>query len=154
MGADCVCYVGGMTDETSPLPQPAYLRDAFSFLENGEDRLTYLIELVQKLPEFPSSLRHDGHLVKGCVSRIWMDHAWDNQDRLNLHLAGESAIVRGLLTILMTVYQQKSATEILSVQARTFLADLGLAGELGVNRQNGFAAVNQRIQHLAKLRIS
>ncbi|HEY8963838.1 MAG TPA: SufE family protein [Alphaproteobacteria bacterium] len=133
----------------SDLPDIESLQNNFSDLNDGNDKVAYLIELGAKLPFFPAELQDDAHIVRGCASRIWMDHAWEN-GRLHLQLTGDALIVKGLLTILFVAYRDKTPSEILERDPKTILQQLGLAHELSANRQNGFSAVARQIQSVAQ----
>jgi cysteine desulfuration protein SufE len=62
--------------------------------------------------------------------------------------AGDSDahIVRGLITILLAIYEGKTAREILASDAAAVFAELGLKDHLTPQRSNGFFAMVERIR--------
>ena len=98
--------------------------------------------------------------MRGCVSQVWLVSQRSSSSGSNpsphgatntgprLHFLGTSdaAIVQGLIAILFSLYQDKTAEEILSIRANDELATLGLAEHLTPQRSNGLASMIQRIQ--------
>ena len=42
--------------------------------EEWLDKYEYLIELGKSLTDFPEKSKTDDKLIKGCQSRVWLDH--------------------------------------------------------------------------------
>jgi cysteine desulfuration protein SufE len=59
--------------------------------------------------------------------------------------------VRGLIAILFAMYADKSAEEILRIDARAAFAELGLQEHLTPQRSNGFFSMVERIHRDARL---
>lgn len=66
--------------------------------------------------------------------------------RLRFRGDSDAHIVRGLIAILFSIYQDKTPEEILAIDARRILADLGLQEHLTPQRSNGFASMVERIR--------
>src|SRR5262245_7017324 len=133
----------------------AAIREDFALLDEWEDRYRYVIELGKTLPPLPPALRTDANKVRGCVSQVWLAST-TGKDTANaeprLHFAGDSDahIVRGLIAILFALYQDRSAGDILKIDAHALFAELGLKDHLTPQRSNGFAAMIERIRSDAK----
>lgn len=127
----------------------AEIRDDFALLDDWEDRYRYVIELGRKLPEFPEASRTDANKVRGCASQVWIaTHVDGSGGKKKLHFESDSDahIVRGLIAILLTIYQDRSPDEILATDAQAVFAELGLAEHLTQQRSNGLASMIQRIR--------
>lgn len=127
----------------------AEIRDDFSLLDDWEDRYRYVIELGRQLPEFPEDSRTDANKVRGCASQVWIDTRIDQNDGTRrMHFEGDSDahIVRGLIAILLALYQDATPEEILASDAQRVFADLGLAEHLTQQRSNGLASMVARIR--------
>ncbi|MEM1372272.1 MAG: SufE family protein [Pseudomonadota bacterium] len=123
----------------------ADIQDDFAFLDDWEDRYRYVIELGRQLPELPDEARNETNKVRGCASQVWLSTA--NQEG-RLHFKGDSDahIVRGLIAILLAIYQDRTPDEILNIDALSHFADLGLREHLTPQRSNGLASMVQRIR--------
>jgi cysteine desulfuration protein SufE len=122
----------------------------FSFLDDWEDKYRTLIELGRSLEPMPDALKTDATKVRGCASQVWL-YASRAPDG-SLHLAGDSDahIVRGLVAVLFTLFQHRSPQEIVAIDARTKLTELGLGNALSPTRTNGLYSMVARIQDIAK----
>ncbi len=136
------------------------INDDFEILDDWEDRYRYIIELGRDLPELDPALRTDVVKVPGCVSQVWLisrpssgpteDGTADAPRTFHFLGASDAAIVQGLIAILFALYQEKTADEILAMNAQDNLASLGLAGHLTPQRSNGLASMIDRIRADAK----
>lgn len=122
--------------------------DDFTFLDDWDDRYKYLIDLGKNLPAYPEDKRDDAHKVRGCASQVWL-YASLEQDRLSLQGDSDAHIVRGLVAVLLSLYQGKTKNEARSLNAREALAPLDLDGHLTPQRSNGLSAMVAQIQAIA-----
>ena len=125
------------------------LIENFELLGDWEDRYRYIIELGRKLPDFNPDHRVEEYLVRGCQSQVWL--ICEQKDALLGFTADSDAhIVRGLLSIILMMYSNKSPQEILSVDAKAVFKELGLDQHLSPSRANGLNSMVQRIQIYAQ----
>lgn len=127
------------------------IRDDFTLLDDWEDRYRYVIELGRALPPFDEALRTEANKVRGCASQVWLaSHVEPGKDgapsRLRLEGDSDALIVRGLIAILFSIYQGRSARDILAADANAEFTALGLKEHLTPQRSNGFSAMVQRIR--------
>jgi len=122
--------------------------EEFSFFGDWTERYQYLIDLGRKLPPFPDELKTDDRKVQGCQSQVWLD-ARGNAQRLDFQAISDSAIVSGLIALLLRVYSGRSAREILDTEPR-YIAAVGLAKHLSPTRSNGLAAMLTAIREYAR----
>ena len=134
-------------EESAEAAQSAIV-DEFSFFGDWTERYQYLIDLGRKLPPFPDALRTEEHKVNGCQSQVWLVASGD-RNRLHFQATSDSAIVSGLIALLLRVYSDRSAQEIVDTQPR-FIEALGLARHLSPTRNNGLAAMFKTIQDHAQ----
>lgn len=128
----------------------AEIHDDFALLDDWEDRYRYVIELGKALPEMSDALKTDANKVRGCASQVWLaTRSGDGR----LHIIGDSDahIVRGLIAILLAIYQDQPAEHILRTDAREVFAKLGLKEHLTPQRSNGFSSMVERIRADAQL---
>jgi cysteine desulfuration protein SufE len=133
----------------------AELKENFALIDDWEDRYRYVIELGRTLPPLATAFKTDAHKVRGCASQVWLVTdvvARRSGEPPILHFQGDSDahIVRGLVAILLTIYQDKPADEIAAHDALVDFADLGLKDHLTPQRSNGLASMVARIRSEAR----
>lgn len=121
--------------------------DEFGLFDNWVDRYQYLIDLGKRLPEFPDEDKTDANKVRGCQSQVWFT-AENRDSRMFFRATSDAAIVSGLIALLLRIYSDKPAAEIVSTQAR-FVDELQLQQHLSPTRSNGLASMLQAIRQLA-----
>lgn len=126
----------------------------FSLLDEWEDRYRYVIELGRSLAPLDERDRRDANKVQGCASQVWLATTVRPNGREGpvLSFTGDSDahIVRGLIAILLTVYSDKHAREILATDAVAVFERLGLREHLTPQRSNGFRSMVERIKSDAR----
>ena len=124
------------------------LVEEFGLLDGDQEMtLVYLMELGQKLAPFPESSRTDDHLIKGCQSRVWLD-AEQQEDKVVFYADSNTAITKGLVSLLLRVFSGRTPDEILGAQL-TFPSRIGMERFIGTQRTNGFSAMLQQIRYYA-----
>ncbi len=129
------------------------LQDNFDFMDNWEDKYRYLLELGEKLPEFPEKDKTEKNKVQGCVSQVWMTLKTERDEtgisRLYFLADSDAHIVKGLIALLMIIYNGKTPEEILLIDIREIFKKLGMDENISPNRRNGFFSMVQKIQTFA-----
>lgn len=138
---------GAVPDESIKEAQAA-LVDEFSFFGDWQERYQYIIDLGRKLPAFPEEDMTEDNRVRGCQSRVWIVGE-EEGERLRFRATSDSAIVAGLLAVLMRVYDGRTPEEILGTSP-DFIGEIGFTEHLSPMRSNGFAAALDRIRALAE----
>jgi len=125
------------------------LRENFELFESWEERYRYLIDLGRELPPMDAALKTDATRVDGCLSQVWMLGS-PGEDGLMRFLAdSDAAIVRGLIAVLLVVYNGRSPDAIATTDIDDLFDSLGLGQHISLNRRNGFFAMVQRIKQEA-----
>lgn len=121
----------------------------FAKLEQWEERYKYIIELGKGLPPMDSSLQTEENKVRGCQSQVWLSVSLTSDKKLHFVADSDALIVKGLIAILLFVYQDLAPDEILKTSTH-FLVDLGFAQHLSPSRANGLQAMAKQIHYFAK----
>ena len=141
-----------MNAQLEPAPSAeaaqAAIAEEFAFFGDWTERYQYLIDLGRKLAPFPEALKTDAHKVTGCQSQVWLVPSGD-ANRLEFQATSDSAIVSGLIALLLRVYSRRSASEILATEPK-FIETIGLAKHLSPTRSNGLAAMLAAIKQHAR----
>jgi cysteine desulfuration protein SufE len=77
--------------------------DEFAFFGDWTERYQYLIDLGKQLPPFPEDLKTEDYRVHGCQSMVWLVPS-GSPDKLHFQAASDSAIVSGLIALVLRVY--------------------------------------------------
>jgi cysteine desulfuration protein SufE len=121
--------------------------EEFALFSDWSERYQYLIDLGKKLPDLPGAMKTEEHRVHGCQSLVWMLSEGD-ATRIDIRAISDSAIVSGLIALLLRVYSGRGAREIIDTEP-SFIRDIGLAKALSPTRANGLAAMLARIRENA-----
>lgn len=125
------------------------IREDFALLDEWDDRYRYIIELGKALPPLPDEAHNAANKVQGCASQVWLAvrHEDDN-GTVRLHYSGDSdaLIVRGLVAIIISLFDGKTPAEIRATEAGSLFEELGLGEHLTQQRSNGLAAMVRRIK--------
>ncbi len=128
------------------------IAETFEFLDDWEDRYRHVIDLGKAMPPLDEALRVPATKVQGCASQVWLvpEVEGEGADAV-IHFRGDSdaMIVRGLIAILIALYDGLSAREALVVDAQAELGRLGLHEHLSSQRSNGLRAMVQRVRDLS-----
>lgn len=141
-----------ITERPSPLPVTSdELVETFDLLGDWEQRYGYVIDLGKKLPTYPQQARIDSLKVEGCTAQVWLYPAWDpdESDKIWFYADSDAAIVRGLIAVLMIVFQGQDREKLRTFDMAAFFTELGLDEALSPNRRNGFFAMVDKLTKLA-----
>ena len=129
---------------------PDEFAERFHRLRSSEDRYRYLIQLGRKLEPYPEELRDQEHLVQGCLSQVWLVTVEGSKPSEVVFRADSDAhIVKGLIAVLLMMYNGKSPEEILSTDVEGLFERLELGQHLSVNRRNGFYSMTLKMKEHA-----
>jgi len=138
-----------MNETHAPTAEQAQqdIADEFAFFGDWSERYQYLIDLGRKLPPFPEAWKTDEHRVHGCQSMVWLVPSGDAA-KMHFEAASDSAIVSGLIALVLRVYSDRPAAEIVATEP-AFIQAIGLAKHLSPTRSNGLAAMLAKLKGYA-----
>ena len=119
--------------------------EEFSFFDDWADRYQHLIDLGRKLPNIPEEYQNDSYKLSGCQSTVWFVAHKTDTDLIEFKAQSDAAIVQGLVALMLRVYSNRTADEILSTSS-DFLTQIGLDKHLSPTRKNGLAAMTSKIK--------
>ncbi|MBQ7285071.1 MAG: SufE family protein [Alphaproteobacteria bacterium] len=126
------------------------LIDNFEFLDGWEDKYRYIIELGEKLSPLAAEFHTEEWKVRGCQSQVWL--VPQIQDgKISFSGDSDAMIVKGLIAIVLMIYNHKSPTEIKSIAVDDIFAKLGLEEHLSPSRRNGLISMTEKIKHYAEV---
>ncbi len=135
------------------MPQPSIaevereLVGDFALFDNWIDRYQYIIDLGRQLPPLPETEKTEDRKIRGCQSQVWLVTK-ARGDCLEFQAVSDSAIVSGLIAILIRLYSGRPAREILAASPG-FISAIGLDQHLSPTRSNGLHAMLGAIRQAA-----
>ena len=143
-------WTGRRQDEAAAMSL-AEIRSNFDLLDDWEDRYRYVIELGRALPPLAETFKTDAYKVRGCASQVWLvSRSTPAGPGTAAHLAFEgdsdAFIVRGLIAILLSAIEGKTADDLAKLDLQQVFDELGLKDHLTPQRSNGLASMIQRVK--------
>lgn len=123
--------------------------EEFEGLSDWMDRYAYIIELGNSLEEYPESAKTPQNLIEGCQSRVWIDATHNSDGSIDFKADSDALIVKGIVSLLMRVFNHRSADEILNADLY-FIDKIGLREHLSPTRSNGLVAMVKQIHDYAR----
>jgi cysteine desulfuration protein SufE len=123
------------------------IAEEFAFFSDWTERYQYLIDLGKQLPSFPDEWKAEEHRVHGCQSMVWLVPSGD-ASQMHFDATSDSAIVSGLIALVLRVYSDRPAAEIVATEPE-FIQQIGLAKHLSPTRSNGLAAMLAKLKAYA-----
>lgn len=120
------------------------LYENFEFFDSWEEKYQYVIDLGRTLEALPDKYKTEEWKVQGCQSQVWLVPEIKNGI---FHFKGDSdaILVKGIIAIVLLIYNDKSAEEIKSIDVLKIFAKLGLEENLSQSRRNGMMSMVRKI---------
>lgn len=132
----------------------ASIRADFKLFDDWEDRFGFLIEQARELKPLNQDEHRPENLVRGCASQVWILCDVDDKNgapHLRFRADSDAILVKGLLALLLRLFNDQPAGDILAFDARAFMQEIGLGNALTQQRANGLASMLQFIYREATL---
>lgn len=124
------------------------LVETFEFLDDWEDRYRHVIDMGKAMPPLEEALRVPATKVDGCASQVWLvPQIADGV--FSFRGDSDAMIVRGLIAVLLTLYDKQPVADVLATDAAAELGRLGLNDHLSAQRSNGLRSMVERIRESA-----
>ncbi|WP_259782719.1 SufE family protein [Aestuariispira ectoiniformans] len=131
------------------------LVENFELFDDWEDRYRYIIDLGKKLPPMPEEEMVEDNKVRGCMSQVWMTSRLEgNSPIMRFNADSDAFIVKGLIAVLMLIYDGQSPEKVANTDALEFMTRVGLDRHISPNRRNGLVAMVERIRHDAQAQLA
>lgn len=124
------------------------LMQDFQKSKSWEDKYRQLIQLSRKLPALPDELKTTANEIKGCENRVWLGVELSNDGKYHIYGDSDGRIVKGLLAVILTTVENKTAQEIANIDILAIFEQLGLANQISQSRTDGVNAIMARLKSL------
>ena len=122
----------------------------FQKSKSWEDKYRQLIQLSRKLPALPDELKTTENEIKGCENRVWLGVELNNDGKYHIYGDSDGRIVKGLLAVILTTVENKTAQEIANIDILAIFEQLGLANQISQSRTDGVNAIIARLTSLTQ----
>jgi cysteine desulfuration protein SufE len=123
------------------------IEQEFGALPDWPSKLAHLVDLGRSLPRLPSHALTDATRIHGCQSQLWL-LAVRRGEILHLEADSDAAIMRGILALLLRLYDDRAPTDIVDHFAHDTPC-FEILGTLAPNRVNGVQLLLRRIEAAA-----
>ena len=116
----------------------------FEIFDTWMEKYEYLIDLGKQLENFPDEWKTEDNKIHGCQSSVWFKTGLED-NLFTCSAVSDSAIVSGLIALLMRIYNKKDPREIIETEP-SFISLIGLSEHLSTTRNNGLNLMIKRIK--------
>jgi len=116
----------------------AQYKEDFDLFSTADEKLEYIFDLGKKHTVLPEEEKNDDTFVHGCASAAWL--VGECKDgKLILRGEGTSEMAKGMLTLLLDIFGNRTPDEILTFDPAK-LHDMGIVELLSPVRQQSLQA--------------
>ena len=126
----------------------ARYKEDFDLFPTANDKLEYIFDLGKKHTTLPEEEKNDETFVEGCASAAWL--VGECKDgKLVLRGEGTSEMAKGMLTLLLDIFNNRTPDEILNFDPAK-LHEMGVIELLSPVRQQSLEAFLNKVYAYAK----
>ena len=127
------------------------LAQNFELLGDWDQRYEYLSDIGAKLGQLEDVHRTDATKVHGCMSNVYIVAEPNGNDgRIRYRAECDTAIIAGVIAILLKVYNGRTPQEAIELDADELFTKLDLFDHLSPTRHVGVYAIVERMRAAAR----
>lgn len=126
------------------------LIENFAFFDSWEEKYQYVIDLGANLEPLEQKYKTEEWKVNGCQSQVWLLPKY-SEGKIHFYGDSDAILVKGIIAIVLLIYNDKTAAEIKNVDVMEIFAKLGLEENLTPSRRNGMMSMVEKIRYYADL---
>jgi len=127
--------------------QNKIIREFKQLSGDRENMLTYIMDLGDQLVPMNELYKSEHNMIKGCISKVWLTYT-RQEDRLFFEGDSDTAIIRGLMNLLLRVLSGQKIEDIIHANLY-FVGRIGMTQLIGFQRSSGFANMVKEIKLIA-----
>ena len=125
------------------------LYDLFSIFDDRKDQFIQIMDMAKESNSLSDEYKTDSNKISGCTSQAWIISKKNEDKTYNFYTDSDSLIVKGLLSILGTIFNGQNVNDIQKYNSEIILEKLGLNNVISSQRTNGFSNAVEKIKKLA-----
>jgi len=126
----------------------ARYKEDFELFPTDNDKIEYIFDLGKKHTQLPEEEKNDATFVHGCASAAWLVGEC-KEGKLILRGEGTSEMAKGMLTLLLDIFGNRTPDEILNFDPAK-LQEMGIIELLSPVRQQSLEAFLKMVYAYAK----
>jgi len=123
-------------------------KEDLELFEDKDAKMEYILDYGKESTKLEKENKIDDNIIKGCSSLAWLDKEY-TEGKVVLRAEGDSIIAKGMLVILLSIFNKRTPDEILSFNPKNIL-EMGIIELLSPVRQQGMEALLNVIYTYAK----
>lgn len=129
----------------------AELKTEFGELDEPFQRYSLLLQLAAYAPQPPCDFTTDGHLFRGCQTKVWLSVRWTD-DAPDIRITSDSMLLRGVGLVLMRLLNGLPLDAYQALDQWDIPACMGLSEMFTSQRQQGISRLLAEIESQVKSR--
>lgn len=123
-------------------------KEDLELLEDKDMKMEYILDYGKEALPMNPEYKTDANIIQGCSSLAWI-HKDFQEGKIILEVEGSSVIAKGMIVILLSIFNYRTPEEILSFDTK-LLMQMGIVELLSPVRQQGMEAFLGQIYSYAK----
>jgi cysteine desulfuration protein SufE len=116
-------------------------------IKNPQDRFAHVVSHGRQSTPLDAVFKTDAFRVEGCLAKLWFVSEF-REGKCYFQADSDSAIVKGIATILCDFYSGHTPEEVISLEPE-FFEKVGITQHLTPNRRNSLSKIWQKIRGFA-----
>ena len=121
-------------------------------IKNSQERFAHLIACGRQKPALEKEFKTETFRVEGCLAKLWFVSEF-RDGRCYFRADSDSAIVKGIASVLCDFYSGHTPEEIVTIDP-SFFEKVGITQHLTPNRRNSLSKVWEKIRGFAEAQIN
>ncbi len=113
-------------------------KEDLELFADKDSKMEYILDYAKEGHVLDKAYKTDDNIVKGCSSLAWL-HKEFKDGKIILEAEGDSIIAKGMLVMLLAIFNNRTPQEILNFNTKKLL-DMGIMELLSPVRQQGLEA--------------
>jgi len=123
-------------------------KNDLALFEDKDAKMEYILDYGKEATSLEAEYKTDENVIKGCSSLAWL-HKEYKDGKIILQTEGDSIIAKGMLVLLLAIFNNRTPKEIFSFDTKLLL-EMGVMELLSPVRQQGMEAFLNVIYTYAK----
>jgi len=137
-----------MNRQESMIETVARYKEDFDLFPDANDKIEYIFDLGKKHTTLAEEEKNDETFVEGCASAAWLTGEC-KEGKLILRGEGTSEMAKGMLTLLLDIFSDRTPDEILAFDPAK-LHEMGVVELLSPVRQQSLEAFLKKVYEYAR----
>lgn len=113
-------------------------KEDLALFSDKDAKMEYILDYAKEATKLDDKYKTDENIIKGCSSLAWL-HKEYSEGKVILETEGDSIIAKGMLVILLSIFNKRTPSEIFSFDTKLLL-EMGVMELLSPVRQQGMEA--------------